>query len=136
MLSYTFKDRTGYTLVETVVSVALAGIAITALMLSMSSGIYFSDDNHLRQYALNALREEIEIVRTAAFDDVEDMDGDAFTNDQIDKLREGSGAIDVADSLGDDIKVVTLTVSWETRGGATKTESLTTRISRVGLNRA
>ena len=134
------SGQTGSTLIETLVSVTIAAIAMVSLAMTMGSGIYFSDDNHLRQYALNALRAEIETLRTASYDTVAGLDGSGFqdsrANEELARLREANGSISVADSFGGDIKTVTLTVTWLSKGDHQFTESLSTFITRKGINRA
>ncbi len=129
------KNQKGYTLMETMVAVSLGVIAIAAAASTMDSGIFIRTDNRSRLYATNALREELEILRNTAFDTVTGYGANStFTNAQVTQLVSGAGTRTIANSFGADIRQVTLTVSWRSRRGTTISQSITTLLSRRGLN--
>lgn len=127
----------GFTLVEVMISATLCLIGVTAIGVALDNGILISADNRGRQYALNALREEVEIVRDMDFDDfLAQSTSSTFTNAQLTKLRSGSGTRSMATTaMGTDIRKLTLSVSWTGRNNRTLTESLTTYVTRIGINR-
>jgi prepilin-type N-terminal cleavage/methylation domain-containing protein len=126
----------GFTLVEAMICLVIAGLAFAGTAQIIGSGGRLSTINRTDFYAANALRQEAEALRNTSFDTVAAMDGATFTNDQIDKLNDGSGGIAVADSFGSDIKKVTLSVSWTAKNGADRSKSLTTYVTRSGINGA
>ena len=132
------STKKGYTLMEVLVSMGLSLMVITSIGTMLSSGGSLSTDNRSNLYAENALREEMEILRNTSFNTVANLNGTTFTNAQLLKLKGGSGTIGIASSYGNDIKKVTLTVSWTARGvsSSTTSQKLSTYISRIGVNGA
>ncbi|MBI4353270.1 MAG: prepilin-type N-terminal cleavage/methylation domain-containing protein [Candidatus Omnitrophica bacterium] len=128
--------RKGYTLVETLISVALGLLVIVAIGLGVDSGVFLASDNRYRLYSLNAMREELEILRRMNYDTLVSLGTtSAFTNAQTAKLPSGSGTRTIAStSFGADIKKVTLQVTWNSRRGGTLNQSLTTYVTRRGVN--
>lgn len=125
----------GYTLVETMISVTLGIIVIAAVGSTLSSGAASVADNRSRLYATNALREEIETLRNTSYDTIAAYAASTtFTNAQVTHLVNGAGTRSIAAGSGSDIKKVTLTVSWRGRRGNTLSQSITTYITRRGLN--
>lgn len=129
------RKRNGYTLVETLVSVAIGIFVLTAVGASMDNGVFLATDNRSRIYGLNALREELEVVRRMNYDSFTALGASStFTNAQIGKLRNGSGTRTVVAGSGPDIKKLTLRVNWTSRKGRALSESLTTYVTRKGVN--
>ena len=131
------KDRGGYTLMETVISVAIGLMIIVSVGTAMELGIFAATDNRGRLSATNALREELETLRRINFDTMVAYGANSnFTTPQIAQLPGSVGTRAIVASFGADIKKVTLTGSWQSRRGVTLTQSLTTYLSRRGLNGA
>ena len=127
------KGERGYTLLEVLIAVGIATIAFTSMGFILSNGFLLASDNRQNLYSVNALREQIETIRTTDYDSITNG---TFANAQLAKLPSGAGTVTIASSFGPDIKVVTLTVSWTSRSGRTITESATTSVTRIGINRA
>lgn len=130
------KSDKGYTLIEALICVMIGTIAVASMGYSLANGFWMADENRAHMYALNALREEMENVRMMDYDAVTALGNTStFSNAQLTKLSGGAGARILQSSFGDDIKKITLRVTWTARSGRTLTESLTTYVSRVGINR-
>ena len=135
------KDERGYTLVETVIAVAVGLLVIAAIGSTLDAGTFSMSDNRSRLYATNALRQELETLRRADYATILVYAAAAngvtiFANDQVARLTNGAGSRTVVASFGADIKRVTLSVNWTGRRGGNLTQSVTTLISRRGLNGA
>ncbi len=129
------KNQKGYTLVETMASIGIGVLIISAVGSTMDAGIFAATDNRSRLYSTNALREEMETLRRTSFDTIVAYGASStFTNAQVTHLNAGSGTRGIIDSFGADIKKVTLTVSWTSRRGQSLNQSITTYVSRKGLN--
>lgn len=126
----------GFTLVETVISVVLGTFVIVGIGFALESGIFTSTDNRSRIYSLNALRKELETIRQMNYDAFTALGASSsFSNSQITKLSGGAGSRSIAaTSFGDDIKKLTLTVSWTARDGTALSKKVTTYVTRKGLN--
>ena len=129
------RGQKGYTLVETMISIGIGILVIAAVGSTLDAGIFTAVDNRSRLYATNALREELETMRHTNFDTMVGYGASSsFANAQVTHLQGGSGTRNIANSFGSDIKKITLTVSWTSRQGRTLSQSLTSYISRKGLN--
>ena len=129
------KNQKGYTLVETMISVALGLLVVTAIGSTLDAGIFTAVDNRSRLFATNALREELETLRRTSFDTIVALgSSSSFTNAEVTSLDGGSGTLAIASSFGSDIKKATLTVGWTSRKGQALSQSMTTYICRKGLN--
>lgn len=131
------RSRCGLTILEVMIAVSIGTLVIGSIVAVMRSGQLLAGDNRCRIYAMNGLREELEFLRgmgDSEFDTIDALDGTTFSNGQIVKLDTGSGSRDIDASFGADIRKVTLTVTWNSRSGRTLAESLTTRITRRGIN--
>ncbi len=132
MLNY----QRGFTLVELMISVVIGLLVITGIMVTLSTGTSSTADNRSRLYATNALRTELEVLRTTAFDTVVAMGSTSnFSNTQVAHLVGGTGTLAIGgSSIGQDIKKITMTVGWTSQDGRALSESLTSYITRKGLN--
>ncbi|HXV19038.1 MAG TPA: prepilin-type N-terminal cleavage/methylation domain-containing protein [Candidatus Omnitrophota bacterium] len=132
------KSDKGYTLIEALICVMIGTIAIASMGFSLANGFWMADENRAHMYALNALRKEVENVRGMDYDAVVALGGTSTFTDTggpLSKLPSSTGTRIIQNSFGDDIKKITFRVSWTARSGRTLTESLTTYVSRVGINR-
>jgi type II secretory pathway pseudopilin PulG len=129
-------DTKGFTLVETVISVVLGTFVIVSIGFALESGIFTATDNRSRLYGLNALQKELETLRQMNYDSFVALGASSsFSNSQLSKLSAGTGTRSIAaTSFGDDIKKLTLTVTWTGRNGSSLSKSLTTYVTRKGLN--
>jgi Tfp pilus assembly protein PilV len=130
------KSNKGYTLIEALICVMIGTIAVASMGYSLANGFWMADENRAHMYAHNALREEMENMRMMDYEAITALSSTTtFTNTQLAKLPSGAGARIIQNSFGNDIKKVTLRITWTARSGRTMTESLTTYVSRVGINR-
>ena len=131
------KSSKGYTLLEALIAVAIATMVFTSMGYVLSHGFLMSDENRRHLFATNALRKEQENLRLLTYDNFLALGGSStFTNSDLAKIVGGTGSRTVVNSFGADIKKVTLTVSWTSRNGQALTESFTTYVTRIGINRA
>ncbi len=129
------RNQKGYTLVETMAAIAIGLIGITAIGSTLDAGIFTTVDNRSRLYATNALREEMETLRRTPYDTIAGYGSTStFANTQTAHLVAGAGTRSIAVLGGNDISRVTLTVSWTGRRGNALSQSITTYVSRRGLN--
>ena len=125
----------GYTVVETMMAITLGVVMIASVGSTLDTGIFTAVDNRSRLFATNALREELETLRQTSYDTLLTWGAShSFSNAQVTALQSGAGVVGIANSYGDDIKKVTLTVSWTGRRGQALNQGITTYITRKGLN--
>ena len=129
------KNKSGFTLVEAVMCIVIGTLILAAVADGLKAGSYLGGNNRYYIYGTDALMEELENVRNMNYDTFVALGGSStFTNTQLAKLPGGSGSRTIANSFGSDIKKLTLNVSWDSRNGKTMNQSLTTYITRKGLN--
>lgn len=136
----TVKRIEGYTLIETLVSLLIGMIAFAGLTIGLNSGYLTATDTRYHIYAQNAVREELETIREADYDAIVAL-GDVVVdsgegNDQLNMIPGAQGSRTWADVPGADenIKKVTITVTWPSRSGRELSHSISTNITRNGLN--
>jgi hypothetical protein len=131
------RSKCGLSILEVMIAVTIGTLIFGSIAAAMRSGNLLAMENRARLYAMNGLREELEFLRgmgNSEFDAIDAMDGSTFSNAQIVKLNGGIGSRDIDASFGADIREVTLAVSWTARSGQAAAETLTTRITRRGIN--
>jgi len=83
--------------------------------------------------ATQSIQEELELIRNMSFNDIVTLDS-SFTNESLSLLEDSSGAVNVEDSLGDDIKKLTVSALWSYHGKQMR-KDVVTFITRKGINR-
>ncbi|MBN1527000.1 MAG: prepilin-type N-terminal cleavage/methylation domain-containing protein [Candidatus Omnitrophica bacterium] len=127
--------RRGFSLVEALLAAIILGVSLIAL------GAVFYDQfaiiNRAREMTIATLcaQEEIEQVRGMPFDDIVNLSS-SFTATGFAYLDDPAGTVTVSNSYGDDIKKISVTVSWKNSlSGTTLTRSMATLVSRYGINK-
>ncbi|MGB8953359.1 MAG: prepilin-type N-terminal cleavage/methylation domain-containing protein [Candidatus Aminicenantales bacterium] len=123
----------GFSLIEILVAIV---ILATVLMTLVTVFVYgFNVISRTRQVALatQIAQEEVEIIRNMPFDDILNL-GTTFTNDKISRLHNGQGALALENSEGNDIKKLTVSITWAYRG-QTQRKDVVTLITREGINK-
>lgn len=127
------KREEGLTYIEVLVTMVILSVVLIALLSCFLHG--FNIISRMRQTAIatQSIQEELEIIRNMSFNDILTLES-SFTNDSISFLEDSSGAVNIEDSLGDDIKKLTVSVFWSYRGRPLR-KDVVTYITRKGINR-
>lgn len=127
------KREEGLTYIEVLVTMVILSVVLIALLSCFLHG--FNVISRMRQttIATQSIQEELEIIRNMSFNDILTLDS-SFTNDSLSFLEGSSGAVNIEDSLGDDIKKLTVSVFWSYRGRQLR-KDVVTYITRKGINR-
>lgn len=127
------KREEGLTYIEVLVTMVILSVVLIALLSCFLHG--FNVISRMRQTAIatQSIQEELEIIRNMSFNDILTLDS-SFTNDSFSFLEGSSGAVNIEDSLGDDIKKLTVSVFWSYRGRQLR-KDVVTYITRKGINR-
>ena len=127
------KREEGLTYIEVLVTMVILSVVLIALLSCFLHG--FNIISRMRQTAIatQSIQEELEIIRNMSFNDILTLDS-SFTNDSLSFLEGSSGAVNIEDSLGDDIKKLTVSVFWSYRGRPLR-KDVVTYITRKGINR-
>lgn len=127
------KREEGLTYIEVLVTMLIFGVALIALLSCFLHG--FNVLSRMRQTAIatQSIQKELEIIRNMSFNDILTLDS-SFTSENLSLLEDSSGAVNIEDSLGDDIKKLTVSVLWSYQGKQMR-KDVVTYITRKGINR-
>jgi len=127
------KREEGLTYIEVLVTMVILGVVLIALLSCFLHG--FNVLSRMRQTAIatQSIQEELELIRNMFFNDILTLDS-SFTNESLSLLEDSSGVISLEDSLGDDIKKLTVSALWSYHGRQMR-KDVVTYITRKGINR-
>ena len=143
---FLFKKK-GFTLVEAMITALIGVMSLTAIGVMMTdSGSYTGKDNRYRAYAANVMMKEAEDLRTLSYTTFtgytspfyfSDSTSYSATSVSISKLSSGVGTVTVSSPLSSsDIKRADVKVTWNDSKGASKSMSITTYLTKTGINGA
>lgn len=123
----------GFTFIEVLVTIVVVAVALMALLSVFIYG--FNLLSRMKQVAIatQCAQEEVEGIRNLTFDEILAL-GSSFTNESLILLENSSGVRTVEDSIGDDIKKLTVSVFWTYRGQPLR-KDIVTYITREGINK-
>ncbi|NIN92802.1 hypothetical protein GTO36_07445 [bacterium] len=127
------KTEKGLTYIEVLVTMVVLAVVLIALLSCFLHG--FNVLSRMRQMAIatQSIQEELERIRNMSYNDVLSL-GSSFTNESLSLLENGSGVLSLEDSLGDDIKKLTVSVLWSYRETEMR-KDVVTFITKKGINR-
>jgi len=120
-------------LIEILIAMVILGIMLMTLISVFIYG--YNVLSRTRQVALatQICQEEVERIRNLDFASILTM-GTTFTNDKLPSLSNGQGILALESSVGDDIKKLTVSVTWTYRG-QTLRKDIVTLITKLGVNK-
>jgi len=127
------KREEGLTYIEVLVTMVILAVVLIALLSCFLHG--FNVLSRMRQMAIatQSIQEELELIRNMSYNDVLTLES-SFTNESLSLLEDSSGVISLEDSLGDDIKKLTVSVLWSYRETEMR-KDVVTFITKKGINR-
>lgn len=125
--------RTGFSLIEVIVAMMVLAIMLLTLISVFIYG--FGAVSRIRQTTLatQITQEQMEYIRNLTYAQITAL-GTTFTNDKLSRLVNGQGVRAVEAGLGDDIKKVSVGVTWSYRG-QTLRKDIVTYMTRLGINK-
>ena len=127
------KREEGVTYIEVLVTMVILGVVLIALLSCFLHGFNVLSRMRRTAIATQSIQEELELIRNMSFNDILTLDS-SFTNESLSLLESSSGAVNIEDSLGDDIKKLTVSVFWSYQGKQMR-KDVVTYITRNGINR-
>ena len=127
------KKEAGFTLVEVLITILLFTVVLTALLSCFIQGFDILMRMKQMTIATQSIQKELELIRNMHYNDILTMDS-SFTNDNFSYLENSSGVISLEDSVGAEIKKLTVSVAWIYRGRQMRKE-VVTYVTKKGINR-
>ena len=123
----------GFTFIEVLITIVILAVVLIALLSCFLYG--FNILSRIRQMAIatQSIQEELELIRNMSFNDIFGLDS-SFTNGSLSLLESSSGVLSIEDSVGDDIKKLTVSILWTYRGRQMR-EDVVTYITWKGINK-
>lgn len=126
------KNR-GFTLIEVLVTLFLLGVVLITLISVFIYGFTIIFRTRQTVLATQIAQEEIELIRNKTFDEILTL-GTAFEHESLALLESGQGLLAIADGPGDEIKKLSVSVTWRFRGEEMR-KDVVTYITREGINK-
>jgi len=123
----------GFTLVEILVTIVVVAVALMALLSVFIYGFNLLSRMKQTAIATQCAQEELENTRNLTYEEILAL-GSSFTNDSLTLLENSSGVRTIEDSVGPDIKKLTISVFWIYRGQNMR-KDIVTYITREGINK-
>ena len=123
----------GFTLIEVLVTIVVVAVALMTLLSVFIYGFNLLSRMKQTAIATQCAQEELENIRNLTFDEIIAL-GASFTNDSLTLLENSSGVRTIEDSVGVDIKKLTISVFWIYRGQNMR-KDIVTYITREGINK-
>jgi type II secretory pathway pseudopilin PulG len=127
------KREEGLTYIEVLVTMVILAVVLIALLSCFLHGFNVLSRTRQMAIATQSIQEELELIRNMSFNDILTLDS-SFTNESLSLLEDSSGVISLEDSLGCDIKKLTVSVLWSYHGRQMR-KDVVTFITRKGINR-
>lgn len=123
----------GFTLIEVLITIMFLATALIALLSSFTFS--FSTLSKMKQMSIatQCIQKELEEIRNMAFEDILNL-GISFTNTTFSNLKNSNGILTIEDSVGDDIKKLTVSVVWTYKGRVLRRD-MATYITKKGINK-
>jgi prepilin-type N-terminal cleavage/methylation domain-containing protein len=123
----------GFTLIEVLITIMMLAVVLTALLSCFIQAFDILTRMKQMTIATQSIQNELELIRSMHYSDILSLD-DAFTNDSLSYLENSSGIIDLEDSVGAEIKKLTVSVTWTYRGRQMQKE-VVTYVTKKGINK-
>ena len=127
--------KKGLTLIEITLTIFIVALMSIGIFSIFSRGITTSTETREVSIVIQALQEEMELIRNMSFDSIAALGTSSFTTPGFTYLTNPAGTVTV-DPYGDsNILRVTVTVSWVSAGNRNSSKNLVTLITRGGINK-
>ncbi len=129
------SNKKGFTLIEAFVASVVLALGLFAVLLALYTEFTFINQNREKAIATLSAQEEIESIRGMPFDTILSL-GSSFNASGFAYLKNPTGTLTLDNIYSsDDIRRVSVTVSWLSLTGRTLQIRLTTLVTRNGIDK-
>lgn len=128
----------GFTLVEILVAVFVIAFSFMGTLLAFTKSSIYISNMRQNTIASQALQEEMEKVRDKDFNTILSEGNQTFNSTGFSALKNATGnryVMNDPNYNSIDIRKVTTTVAWDAMDGRNMTKSISTLVTRSGINR-
>ena len=127
------NPQKGFSLIEVLIAIFILGIVSVTLISVFIYGFNVVFKTRQVTMATQIAQEEVELVRNMNYDDILLL-GSTYDHDSLSELVNGAGALSIQSGPGDDIKKLTVSVTWDYQGTNMR-KDVVTFITREGVNK-
>ena len=127
------RPKEGFSLVEVLIAVFVLGIVSMTLISVFIYGFNVVYRTRQINLATRIAQEEVELVRNLDYDDILLL-GTSYSHESLSELENGNGTLSIEAGPGDDIRKLTVSVTWDYRG-INMRKDVVTFITREGVNK-
>jgi prepilin-type N-terminal cleavage/methylation domain-containing protein len=128
------KKKRGFTLIEVLITMLILSAVLTSFITCFIYGFNVLSRTRQTAIAAQCVQKELEAIRNMPFNQLLTLDT-SWTHENLAKLENGQGSLAVQDSgLGEDIKKLTVRVTWTYRGRNMRDE-IVTYVTKGGINK-
>ncbi len=127
------NPQKGFSLIEVLIAIFILGIVSVTLISVFIYGFNVVFKTRQVFMATQIAQEEVELVRNMNYDDILLL-GSTYTHDSLSELVNGAGALSIESGPGDDIKKLTVSVTWDYQGTNMR-KDVVTFVTREGVNK-
>ncbi len=127
------NPQKGFSLIEVLIAVFILGIVSVTLISVFIYGFNVVFKTRQVTLATQIAQEEVELIRNLNYDDILLL-GSTYNHDNLSVLVNGAGVLSIENGPGDDIKKLTVSVTWYYRGTNMR-KDVVTFITREGVNK-
>lgn len=128
------KQKKGFSLIEVLVTIFILAIILISLISVFIYGFNLLSRTKQVTLATQAAQETVEFIRNMSFNDVQTITSFPSEINLPDYLVNGQGSLSIEDGPGDDIKKLTVSITWDYRGKQMK-KNVVTYITREGIDK-
>jgi prepilin-type N-terminal cleavage/methylation domain-containing protein len=127
------RQEGGFSLIEVLVAMLVLGIMLLTLISVFIYGYNVISRSTQVAMATQICQEQVELIRNMSFDTIAAL-GTTFTNSKLSRLINGQGAQAIEAGVGNDIKKLTVSVTWNYRGQSLR-KDVVTYVTRMGVDK-
>ena len=134
-------NKKGFTLIEAFAASVVLAIALFVVGLAIYAELSYINQNREKSLAVLAGQEYIERIRSMSFDDILAINSSWAMNvsnkpTAFTYLNNSLGTVTVDSIYGqNNIRRISVTVTWDSLAGGTKSQRLVTLVTRNGINK-
>lgn len=127
------SNVSGLSFVEVLVTMVIMQVVLLSMLSMITFGANLLMKMEQTTIASQSIHKKIEQIRNTSFEEILSLD-DTFTDEDLTHLNNAQGYVFLDDSVGQDIKKLTVSIHWTFRGRP-MIKQVVTFITRGGINK-